>query len=308
MFPRCKASELVALFVITCESTFAIVHHEETTLAVVDNSGEILGLDGAAPVESRSASLMIRREVAMPAVPLLAPVPHPSHPVLEPQENVRSGWCDPWKEGTSIKEVGDTTGVSFFPSNWGGKKLSKQECWDKCSGDDACEQAVYRNTDGKCWLGTETLPHDPGATGWRSGCEGCVDSCFAKNGFGYEIERQVRPGKCSPWKEGYAKDKEGKCQLLGLLHILLTRRMDSRNDLFSHRVHCFEGLSRCGLNVLVVDEEPGLLLETTYWDHIWDHRLGSLLLFWGFAIGPISWLLRLLDHGDSLAFKGVFAN
>lgn len=127
---------------------------------------------------------------------------------------VRSGWCNPWQEGTSIRVAGDMSGVSYFPSNWkDGHPLSEQECWDKCEGDDACEQAVYRTTDGQCWLGTNTLPRDPGSKGWKSACVDCEDKCFAKHGYGYTIAHKIRPGFCAPWQEGFgsASGQSGEC-------------------------------------------------------------------------------------------------
>jgi len=130
-------------------------------------------------------------------------------------DNVRDNWCDPWEAGTSVRvDASDSTantGVSYFPAFWppdSTTSLTQEECWEKCTGDDACEQAVYRLSGiggaGQCWLGTDTLSTDPGDSGFpNKACDDCNDKCFAKNGYGYSIGHKVRPGYCSPFTEGY---------------------------------------------------------------------------------------------------------
>jgi len=124
---------------------------------------------------------------------------------------VRSGWCDPWSEGTSINLLGKTDeqkqGISRFPQD--PFDLSEEACFEKCDGDDACEQAVYSEeaTGGTCYLGTDTLPTDPGSTGFAASVDGATETCYAKKGFDHKtklLSHHVRHGKCEPWREGFA--------------------------------------------------------------------------------------------------------
>jgi len=121
---------------------------------------------------------------------------------------VRKNWCSPWKEGasTNVPAGVDTTGVSYFTDPWEGKKLEAQDCWDKCAGDDTCEQAVYKTSTGECWLGVDTLPTEPGDQGFplaQGKTEADGELCFAKNGFGFSRDNLFRLGFCGNFTEGY---------------------------------------------------------------------------------------------------------
>jgi len=146
-----------------------------------------------------------------PPTPAPAPTPAPPGPSTmtsaELARTVRTNWCNPWKEGasTSVPDGEDTTGVSYFTNPWEGKRMDAQDCWDKCAGDDTCEQAVYKTSTAECWLGVDTVPTDPGAQGFpvAQGKTDADELCFAKNGFGFSRANLFRPGFCGNFTEGY---------------------------------------------------------------------------------------------------------
>lgn len=120
---------------------------------------------------------------------------------------VKDGWCDPFIEGSLIRGTGEDV------TKW--KDLTRGECWSKCNLDPACEQAIYEiddsNGDTHCFIGTGFMMVATPTLSHR--CETCKDACYAKNGFGFERARHVKPGFCSEFVEGYAKGMVRQCDL-----------------------------------------------------------------------------------------------
>lgn len=175
---------LAAFLIVPCHSVAVSLSHQAE--------------DRAPQLEdSRAGKALVRREQGS----LLQ-----SHKIWHtqtPVSLVRDGWCNPWKSGAKHHTVGLEPGVNFFGQNWwGSRSMTQDECFTQCNADDACEQAVFRSSNSSCWLGIDTLPNDPGDTGFAQDEADAGDTCYAKNGFGFRHNYAYQSGHCDPWSEG----------------------------------------------------------------------------------------------------------
>lgn len=117
-------------------------------------------------------------------------------------DKVKDGYCSDWQEGSSVRELGLTN--SYFKGE-GTVGLTQHECWAKCDEDQACEQSVYDAITQECWLGTNAMATDPTAK--------ASNTCYAKNGFGYQLNLDVKDGFCNDFEEGWGGNAPQQCDL-----------------------------------------------------------------------------------------------
>lgn len=118
---------------------------------------------------------------------------------------IKDGFCSNWLEGSSVRTNGESS------SYWGSSnQLTEGQCFDNCDLDKACEQAVYQASTQECWLGINAMTQDPGPMA----CDGCVNTCYAKNGFGHQLNISVKDGWCSNFAEGWGGAAPQQCDLM----------------------------------------------------------------------------------------------
>jgi len=102
------------------------------------------------------------------------------------------GTCPEFTEGSSVNETGQ--GNSRFLTNPNtGSRPTQSECFAFCYSDGACEQASYDATGRACYLGISIMATAPS----NDPCTDGANCCYAKNGFGTGVLKDVKDGMCS---------------------------------------------------------------------------------------------------------------